>query len=66
MYFQESKPPLKLVMNPRGQVQDISTLRKQGYAFEPMSPEVCLDLVRDLNAPRGKGNFFFSICISAK
>ncbi|XP_073979807.1 uncharacterized protein isoform X3 [Rhodnius prolixus] len=56
----ESKPPLKLVMNPRGQVQDISTLRKQGFAFEPMSPEVCLDLVRDLNAPRGKGAELFA------
>ncbi|XP_024082405.1 uncharacterized protein LOC106663962 isoform X2 [Cimex lectularius] len=57
----DNKSPLKLVMNPRGQVQDITTLRKQGMTIEPpMSPEVCFDLVRDLNAPRGKGAELFA------
>ncbi|CAH1407486.1 unnamed protein product [Nezara viridula] len=59
----ESKPPLKLVMNPRGQVQDFSMLKKQGFVVDPlapMSPDVCFDLVRDLNAPRGKGAELFA------
>jgi hypothetical protein len=53
----ENKPLLKLVMDPRGQVQDLNSLRRQGYNIEPgsMSPEVAFDLVRDLNAPKGKG-----------
>jgi hypothetical protein len=53
----ENKPILKLVMDPRGQVQDLNSLRRQGYNIETgsMSPEVAFDLVRDLNAPKGKG-----------
>ncbi|XP_068084957.1 uncharacterized protein [Anabrus simplex] len=60
--FCESKPNLKLVMDPRGQIQDISTLRRQGYTIETgaLSPEVCFDLVRDLNAPKGKGAELFA------
>lgn len=51
-----TKSVLKLVMDPRGQVQDLNSLQKQGYNIEPcLSPEVCFDLVRDLNAPKGKG-----------
>jgi hypothetical protein len=44
-------------MDPRGQVQDLNSLRRQGYNIEPgsLSPEVAFDLVRDLNAPKGKG-----------
>lgn len=43
-------------MDPRGQVQDLQTLRKLGENIEPcLSPEVCFDLVRDLNATKGKG-----------
>lgn len=47
-------------MDPRGQVQDLQTLRKLGENIEPscLSPEVCFDLVRDLNATKGKGDFF--------
>lgn len=53
----ENKPLLKLVMNPRGKVHDIYSLRKQGYNIESaLSPEVCQEIVRDLNSPRGKGN----------
>lgn len=53
----ENKPVLRLVMDPRGQIQDLNSLRRQGYNIEPesMSPEVAFDLVRDLNAPKGKG-----------
>jgi len=53
--FQEVN--LSLVMNPRGQIHDINSLRKQGFKIEPgqLSPEVCFDLVKDLNSPCGKG-----------
>lgn len=55
----ENKPVLKLVMDPRGQVQDLNSLRRQGYNIEPgsLSPEVAFDLVRDLNSPKGKGMY---------
>lgn len=53
---EESKSVLELVMNPRGKVQDINSLRKQGHCIEPaLSPDVCLEIVRDLNSPKGKG-----------
>uniref|UniRef100_A0A2S2QPI9 Synaptopodin-2 n=1 Tax=Sipha flava TaxID=143950 RepID=A0A2S2QPI9_9HEMI len=57
----ESKQKLKLVMDPRGQVQDLQTLRKLGENVELcLSPEVCFDLVRDLNATKGKGAALFA------
>lgn len=48
---------LKLIMDPRGQVQDLSSLRRQGYNIESaaLSPDVCLQIVHDLNSPKGKG-----------
>lgn len=53
---EKEKSILKLVMNPHGKVQDINSLRKQGYCIEPaLSPDVCLEIVRDLNSPKGKG-----------
>lgn len=56
-----NKQLLKLVTDPRGQVQDLQSLRKQGYSSEPcLSPEICFDLVRDLNAPKGKGAELFA------
>ncbi|XP_063226402.1 uncharacterized protein LOC134533091 isoform X2 [Bacillus rossius redtenbacheri] len=60
--FKQTKPILKLVMDPRGQVQDLSSLRRQGFNIEPgdVSPEVAFDLVRDLNSPRGKGAELFA------
>ncbi|XP_049833609.1 serine-rich adhesin for platelets isoform X8 [Schistocerca gregaria] len=63
MVFKEpSKTPLKLVMDPRGQVQDLTSLRQQGYNIETgaLSPDICLDLVRDLNATKGKGAELFA------
>ncbi|KAL0281019.1 UNVERIFIED_CONTAM: hypothetical protein PYX00_002141 [Menopon gallinae] len=55
------KNPLKLVMNPHGQVQDINSLMKQGYTIQtPLSPEICFDLVRDLNTTKGKGAELFA------
>ena len=43
-------------MNPMGHVQDINSLRKQGYVIESaLSPDVCLEIVKDLNSPKGKG-----------
>lgn len=66
MLQRTGKPVLKLVMDPRGQVQDLSSLRKQGYNIEPaLSPEVCFDLVKDLNSPRGKGNNAYPKYISS-
>ncbi|XP_050523165.1 uncharacterized protein LOC126895391 isoform X2 [Daktulosphaira vitifoliae] len=57
----DSKQILKLVMDPRGQVQDLQTLQKLGENIEPcLSPEVCFDLVRDLNATKGKGAALFA------
>ncbi|XP_044257429.1 uncharacterized protein LOC123006736 isoform X3 [Tribolium madens] len=57
----ETKDPLKLVMNPHGQVQDINSLRKQGYTIESaLSPDVCLEIVKDLNSPKGKGAELFA------
>lgn len=44
-------------MNPHGQVQDINSLKKQGLQFESaLSPDVCAEIVKDLNSPKGKGN----------
>ncbi|KAI5740001.1 hypothetical protein M8J77_026076 [Diaphorina citri] len=56
-----NKHLLKLVTDPRGQVQDIRSLKKQGYVTDPcLSPEICFDLVRDLNGPKGKGAELFA------
>ncbi|KAK6645100.1 hypothetical protein RUM43_001376 [Polyplax serrata] len=50
-----TKNSLKLVMNPHGKVQDLNSLAKQGLVIQPpLSPELCFDLVKDLNATRGK------------
>ncbi|KAF7275513.1 hypothetical protein GWI33_011643, partial [Rhynchophorus ferrugineus] len=55
------KDPLKLVMNPGGQLHDINSLRKQGYTIETaLSPEVCLEIVKGLNSPKGKGAELFA------
>ncbi|GJQ76837.1 hypothetical protein Trydic_g15044 [Trypoxylus dichotomus] len=55
------KSPLKLLMNPHGGVQDITTLRRQGYDIESaLSPDVCLEIVKDLNSPKGKGAELFA------
>jgi len=55
--LQEPKPLLKLVMNPRGQVQDWHQLKQAGIYSEPsaLSPEICHDIVKDLHSPSGKG-----------
>lgn len=46
-------------MNPMGHVQDINSLRKQGYVIESaLSPDVCLEIVKDLNSPKGKGMLY--------
>lgn len=55
-----SKLPLKLVMDPRGVVQDI---RSQGITYDHtsgmLSPDKCAELVSALHsdAPKGKGIF---------
>ncbi|CAH1236316.1 unnamed protein product [Diabrotica balteata] len=56
------KDPLKLVMNPHGQVHDINSLRKQGYNVEPalLSPEIAQEIVKGLNSPKGKGAELFA------
>lgn len=47
-------------MDPRGQVQDLESLRRQGYNVEAsmLSPEICAEVVNALNAPKGKGISF--------
>ncbi|XP_064458789.1 uncharacterized protein LOC135369071 isoform X2 [Ornithodoros turicata] len=55
-------PKLKLILDPR-HLEDASTLRSAGVNIVEhgaMSPEVCLDLVKDLNSPRGKGAALFA------
>lgn len=68
----DSKIPLKLVMDPRGVVQDVHT---QGITYDHssgmLSPDKCAELVSALHtdAPKGKGSlniffldlFFFSV-----
>lgn len=65
--FQESystssasnKTPLKLLMDPRGQVQNIDTLQRQ-YELQPMSPDLCAEVVSALNEAGGKGAELFA------
>lgn len=54
-----SKTPLKLVMDPRGQVQNIETLQRQ-YEMQPMSPDLCAEVVSALNEAGGKGAELFA------
>lgn len=54
-----SKTPLKLVMDPRGQVQNIDTLQRQ-YELQPMSPDLCAEVVSALNEAGGKGAELFA------
>ncbi|ODN06384.1 hypothetical protein Ocin01_00266, partial [Orchesella cincta] len=58
----EPKPVLKLVMNPRGHVQDWTILKQSGVYSEPsaLSPEICHDIVKDLHSPSGKGAQMFA------
>lgn len=51
--------PLKLVMDPRGQVQNIETLQRQ-YEMQPMSPDLCAEVVNALNEAGGKGAELFA------
>ncbi|CAG9859807.1 unnamed protein product [Phyllotreta striolata] len=58
---EKPKDPLKLVMNPHGQVHDINSLRKQGFNVESaLSPEIAQEIVRGLNSPKGKGAELFA------
>lgn len=48
-------------MNPSGQLHDINSLKKQGHTFESaLSPDICLEIVKDLNSPKGKGVLLIS------
>lgn len=55
----QSKTPLKLLMDPRGQVQNIDTLQRQ-YEMQPMSPDLCAEVVNALNEAGGKGAELFA------
>lgn len=52
-----AKSPLKLLMNPKGQIWDLKSLRNTGMHIEAaqLSPEICSSLVKDLQSPKGKG-----------
>lgn len=54
-----NKTPLKLIMDPRGQVQNIDTLQRQ-YELQPMSPDLCAEVVNALNESGGKGAELFA------
>ncbi|XP_037925806.1 serine protease filzig isoform X2 [Hermetia illucens] len=56
------KFPLKLLMNPRGQVQDLSSMPHQGFSTDTglLSPDKCAELVTALHAPKGKGAELFA------
>ena len=53
-----AKSPMKLVLNPKGKIWDINSMRHSGLVVEPppLSPEICSNLVRDLNTQNGKGD----------
>lgn len=58
----QGPPKLKLIMAPRP-VQDMVKLRTLGQSVNEhnvVSPDICLDLVRDLNSPCGKGAKMFA------
>jgi len=57
-----AKSPLKLLMNPKGQMWDLNTLRHSGIYIDapPLSPEICSSLVKDLHTPKGKGAALFA------
>ncbi|XP_013780663.1 uncharacterized protein LOC106465011 isoform X2 [Limulus polyphemus] len=58
----DTSPKLKLILDPR-HLQDASQLRKEGQNISEhnvVSPEVCLDLVKDLKSPAGKGAVMFA------
>lgn len=57
----ENKPMLKLIMDPRGHIQDLTSLKNQGFVIEPaaLSPDIYKDIVKSLNAPKGKGKVIF-------
>lgn len=50
------KVPLKLVMNPRGQVRDFQSYQDDfNTQTGLLSPDKCAELVSALQAPKGKG-----------
>lgn len=57
-----AKSPLKLLMNPKGQMWDLNALRHSGIHIDapPLSPEICSSLVKDLHTPKGKGAALFA------
>ncbi|XP_076346607.1 uncharacterized protein LOC143244925 isoform X2 [Tachypleus tridentatus] len=58
----DTPPKLKTILDPR-HLQDASQLRKEGQNISEhnvVSPEVCLDLVKDLKSPAGKGAVMFA------
>lgn len=56
----QNKTPLKLLMDPRGQVQNIDTLQRQYEMMQPMSPDLCAEVVNALNEAGGKGAELFA------
>lgn len=53
---------LKLLLDPR-HVIDLEHLLKEGIEIvkhDTMSPEICHNLVKDLNSPTGKGSELFA------
>ncbi|KAL5282721.1 hypothetical protein ACFFRR_005659 [Megaselia abdita] len=62
---QDNKPnnfPLKVVMNPRGKVRDLSSLPNEELFSDTglLSPDKCKELISALNEPKGKGAELFA------
>ncbi|XP_055923676.1 synaptopodin-2-like isoform X2 [Eupeodes corollae] len=51
---------LKLVMNPRGKVRDLNSIREPLSETGLLSPDKCAELVTALNAPKGRGAELFA------
>ncbi|XP_055857957.1 uncharacterized protein LOC129920597 isoform X4 [Episyrphus balteatus] len=51
---------LRLVMNPRGQVRDLNSVREPLSETGLLSPDRCAELVTALNAPKGRGAELFA------
>lgn len=54
--------PLKVVMNPRGKVRDLSSLPNEEFFSDTglLSPDKCKELILGLNEPKGKGAELFA------
>lgn len=58
--YESKKDPLKLIMNPRGKVKDLTSLREPLSETGLLSPDRCAKLVQALNEQKGRGAELFA------